>query len=1221
MAETDENVSLADLRQLIVKRRQIKSALTRFVSYLERFSDSDTVQLEIRLAQTLGLLDNFNNVQDQLEIQLTDNLQKHLRSLASLGEPVESWSTLLIYLITKKLDFASERAWEEYVISKKIISPTITDDLIKFLNQRCQLLEAISREKVEKSVKSENNLANFKKQSNSRHDTGSKSFSGHVQQLSCAFCKREHLIYYCDKLRSMPPDSRLREINKMKRCTNCLRRGHSKSDCRSQGCKKCNGRHNTLLHDDNSRNPPTTSGVARSGCQNVTNSQIQVSDSDDSSVQENNDDNSVQSAALAVNHSRNLEPQILLSTANILIKDGSNRWHECRALLDSGSQPNFVTTRLMSQLRLDSTDAGIPVIGVGNSTTRIAKRVRTEIKSLNNEYSVKLTFLVLDEITECMPNFPFSKTELNIPKTVKLADSNFHLSSMIDILLGAGIFFDLLCSGRIKLGENLPVLQQTLLGWIISGPLPREMNSSSNFCNLAIEASLDKQIEKFWLLEEVTTQKPQSREEIECENLFVETTRRDDSGHLVVTLPTRENVRDLGENLTNAVQRLYAMERKFSKNVEFKQLIVWRKNETDEIGHYRLNTVTYGTASASFLAVRSLQQVAHEHYESYPYAADAILSDFYVDDLITGSNEIESTIDLKHDISILLDSYGFPLRKWLSNSPHILENSISNENCYVMSDDDTRKTLGLLWCCTSDTLEYRVNEKDFALPRLSKRTMLSAISKIFDPLGIISPVIITVKILIQELWQLKISWDDTVPPSVRNTWMTFTEGLTTLCEIKLPRQAILHSAARIELHGFCDASQRAYGACVYVRSITNNTWSTQLLCSKSRVAPLKTVSLPRLELCGALLLTRPMSKVLEAIKVSIDSVSYWTDSSIVLCWISAPPNTWKLFVSNHVSKIQGSTDVSQWRHVSSTDNPADLVSRGISASQLPSCKIWWHGPVWLIKPENEWPQPLYQARNKIEIEHIPEKRHLQVSLVVKHDFSILDRYSSLYRLQRIVAFCLRFAYNASNSFSQRKSGAITVDEMNHSVLALVKLSQHQDFSQEINCCPTFIHISELPVAGLATVVLTPPPLLSSFSATADNFVVDITLEMPLSASSPPFSTSAWVPPGGTAFLAYSSPSISIFRRIVAPMLRLMSSSVARAADTKRSSGDPIPSLGTSASSSTMVSATTGEFSGELNSGSKLVKISSDSFFFSLGIQKSPLSIGWSVCVVTDLNTK
>nr|CAH7740561.1 unnamed protein product [Callosobruchus chinensis] len=760
-----------------------------------------------------------------------------------------------------------------------------------------------------------------------------------------------------------------------------------------------------------------------------------------------------------------------------------------------------------------------------------------------------------------MPNFPFNKTELKIPKTVKLADSNFYLSSTIDILLGAGIFFDLLCSGRIKLGENSPVLQQTLLGWIISGPLPREMNGSSNFCNLAIEASLDKQIEKFWLLEEVTTQKPQSREEIECENVFVETTRRDDSGHFVVTLPTRENVHDLGENLTNAVQRLYAMERKFSKNVEFKQLytsfmneyerlghmtrineselhsttsrgtfylphhgviknestttklrvvfdgscksstglslndtlkvgpklqddlvdilirfrkhsyvivadvekmyrqvkidenqrdlqrIVWRKNETDEIGHYRLNTVTYGTASASFLAVRSLQQVAHEHHESYPHAAEGILSDFYVDDLITGANDIESTINLKHDISILLDSYGFPLRKWLSNSPHILEDSIDNDNCYIMSDDDTRKTLGLLWCCTSDTLEYRVNEKDFALPRLSKRTMLSAISKIFDPLGIISPVIITVKILIQELWQLKISWDDSVPSSIRNTWMTFTENLTTLCEIKLPR----HNASRIKLHGFCDASQRAYGACVYVKSITNDTSSTQLLCSKSRVAPLKTVSLPRLELCGALLLTRLMSKVLESIKISVDSVSYWTDSSIVLCWISAPPNTWKLFVPNRISKIQGSTDVSQWKHVASADNPADLVSRGISASQLPSCKIWWHGPVWLNKSEKEWPEPLYQARNKIEIEHVPEKRHLQVSLIAKHDFSILDRYSSLYCLQKIVAFCFRFTYNASNSFGERKSGAITVDEMNHALLALVKLAQHQDFSQEINC--------------------------------------------------------------------------------------------------------------------------------------------------------------------------
>jgi hypothetical protein len=175
------------------------------------------------------------------------------------------------------------------------------------------------------------------------------------------------------------------------------------------------------------------------------------------------------------------------------------------------------------------------------------------------------------------------------------------------------------------------------------------------------------------------------------------------------------------------------------------------------------------------------------------------------------------------------------------------------------------------------------------------------------------------------MWSLRLSWDERVPDELHQMWTQFISDLMNVNNIKVNRKFLtLFPAVKFEIHGFCDSSQSAYGATIFIRSVDSyGNGSTNLLCSKSRVAPLKTLTIPRLELCGSLLLVRLMQKVLPILNLNIDQRYFWTDSSIVLSWIAAPPNTWNIFVANRVSEIQSFSELNEWRHISTKYNPAD----------------------------------------------------------------------------------------------------------------------------------------------------------------------------------------------------------------------------------------------------------------------------------------------------------
>jgi len=213
--------------------------------------------------------------------------------------------------------------------------------------------------------------------------------------------------------------------------------------------------------------------------------------------------------------------------------------------------------------------------------------------------------------------------------------------------------------------------------------------------------------------------------------------------------------------------------------------------------------------------------------------------------------------------------------------------------------------------------------------------VLAITASIFDPLGLLSPAVIAYKIFLQKLWQDKLQCDELIPSHLQQECNQLYQTIPKLSQHKIARKVICSDAIKLQVHEFCDSSERAYGACLYISSTDrNDKTSCELLCSYSKVEPLKQLTMPRLELCAATLLSKLYKKSIRALNITINESYIWTDSSIVLTWLQGPPTKSKTFVSNRVATIKDETAVATWRHVPSQSNPADLISRGIETTTL-----------------------------------------------------------------------------------------------------------------------------------------------------------------------------------------------------------------------------------------------------------------------------------------------
>ncbi|XP_044585982.1 uncharacterized protein LOC123266020 [Cotesia glomerata] len=470
------------------------------------------------------------------------------------------------------------------------------------------------------------------------------------------------------------------------------------------------------------------------------------------------------------------------------------------------------------------------------------------------------------------------------------------------------------------------------------------------------------------------------------------------------------------------------------------QRILWR-NEAKKLQTYELNTVTFGITCAAYLAIRCLHQLSEDEGESYPVVAPLLLSDFYVDDFLSGTKTKEEAKLVITQMIGILSTAGLTMRQWASNDPSVLEDIPAEDvNPRLQLGDTTLKTLGIHWDSRTDTITYTVNP--IQSNKITKRIILSEVAKIFDPLGLLAPVIILAKIILQNLWNYKLDWDESLPADLHSDWQKYCEQLPSLNLLSFPRTVITADLKEIQLHGFSDASEKAYGACVYLRTVDHlGNIKVQLLCAKSRVAPIKTLTIPRLELRGAQLL----STLIKTVKTALDeevNIFYWTDSTIVLRWLQISPQQLKTVVAHRVAEIQTVTQVKSWRHVPTEHNPADLVSRGVLPAEFPSANLWKDGPSWLSQLESFWPSHESPKIEEVQSE-LPEQRRPVCLVNAARPFTTLTRFPTLERMIRGLAYCFRFV---RKDFPAK---FLTVNELRHVETRVLRCVQSQAFPEDI----------------------------------------------------------------------------------------------------------------------------------------------------------------------------
>ena len=220
------------------------------------------------------------------------------------------------------------------------------------------------------------------------------------------------------------------------------------------------------------------------------------------------------------------------------------------------------------------------------------------------------------------------------------------------------------------------------------------------------------------------------------------------------------------------------------------QLVLWRNHPSEPLNTYRLLTLTYGTKPASFIATRCLKELADQNQARYPVASEIIRRDFYMDDLLTGADSIEDLTEIKNDVTAILKQGQFELRKFQSNELSVVSNNDNFHDSNVqLHKDKFTKILGLCWNPTVDNLSYEIILKNIP-NKVTKRAILSVTAQIFDPLGLLGPIIMHAKLILQRLWTLKLGWDESVPPDIYTSWITFLSSLNHIRQIKVPRKII-----------------------------------------------------------------------------------------------------------------------------------------------------------------------------------------------------------------------------------------------------------------------------------------------------------------------------------------------------------------------------------------------------------------------------------------------
>ena len=371
---------------------------------------------------------------------------------------------------------------------------------------------------------------------------------------------------------------------------------------------------------------------------------------------------------------------------------------------------------------------------------------------------------------------------------------------------------------------------------------------------------------------------------------------------------------------------------------------LWRNLEIEREPDVYVKTVlTFGDKPAPAMAQTALRKTAEENKNDYPEAAEALTKNSYMDDICGSVDTVMQAQKLTGDLDKVLESGGFGVKGWTSNKA-LTKAEDQERGLKVFQKEVEEKVLGVVWNYVTDEFSFKVKldllrmtDRSIHLGvKMTKRTLLSQVARFYNPIGFAAAFVIRAKISMQELWQIGLDWDDELPDDVQERWIQLFKEMQELDKIRFKRCLVPSESSELPvLCVFSDAPQEAFGACAYIRQRRNeDTYSVNFVAAKSRVASLKQLTIPRLELQAAVLASCLAKMIVEECTIQFADIKFFTDSSITLAWIQSPSRSFKPFVSSRVGEIQSNSDPSQWRHISGGDNVADDLSRGLHVQQL-----------------------------------------------------------------------------------------------------------------------------------------------------------------------------------------------------------------------------------------------------------------------------------------------
>eukprot|EP00794_Sanderia_malayensis_P012361 gene12361-biopygen9857 len=809
--------------------------------------------------------------------------------------------------------------------------------------------------------------------------TASALFTGNEGKSKCAFCLGEHKSESCESYKNA--EERKKILIKYGRCFSCLKPGHRSFKCTSKvSCKSCKqGNHHFSICPGSNPSkeaqpkpiapqldPQATSWVGNTGS----------------------------------------EGRVALQTALAVVDGKSDRM--VRVLFDTGSHKTFITSKAVSKLELKPVRKerlGIKAFGSEEMEVAMRDVIKMSLSGKEGKKNVEIEAYVVKDISS-IPNIHIETVKKDFAHLNKVwfADVS-RCSSMleIDCLIGSDFLWAFQEDETIRGGPGEPVAVKTSLGWVLSGPLKgKTLSASINACNVnfvtqaASQKEIDSNLHKLWDLDSLGIREGDPIHETVLDDITFNGT------HYSVGLPWKVGHKSLPSNYNISQIRLNNQARKLKENPEVLK-------QYDEI-------ISEQASEGIIEQVSELESV---------------------NDLVTSCKDTQSAHDLYVKSKDRMKAGGFTLRKWKTNDSILAGKigqgetrvvAVNEDYSYVKetlgiadSTNGRTKVLGLTWDNQKDLIEFelcKIGKEINNMHCTTKRGILSILASLFDPLGLTSPVAVTAKIIFQELCLEKLNWDDPLPKDKCLRWEAWLRDLLDTKSILVNRCIINTNAEDIiscELHGFADASQKAYCGMVFLVYKTSSGIHTSLVSAKTRVAPLKKLTIPRLELMSARVVATLMNTVLDAIgtEVRIDQVKYWLDSKTALYWIYNN-GEWKQFVQHRVNEILRLSKKEDWGHVAGIENPADLGSRGVTASYLKSSKLWWEGPEWLKKGQDYWPDK-FCPDDSLEVED--ERKETNVMLTVEQEevglskVVKIERYGSLMKLLRVTALVMRFVEN------------------------------------------------------------------------------------------------------------------------------------------------------------------------------------------------------------------